>query len=236
MQFLLDGIWVNVTHDDQSLQIGTIPTAVVAAQGLVGEVLHHFHCSDRHTVGVLTALVKGGQCSLDEALAGTAAHTPFLFNDATLLVNFLVLEQEVVAPVVQDEQAGINGSSGLDIYILDIIDGFVEGGIGVEVLTELDTDALQVLLQGIAREMGCTIEAHVLQEMGETALVVFLLHRAHTLGDVEVATLLGPLIVADVIGKSVLQFAHLNGRVHWNWRHLHLLCLSCCNENNHYQQ
>ena len=235
LQLLFDGIRFNITHNDECLQVGTIPTAVVAAQGLVGEVLHHLHRADGHTVGILAVLVECRQSGLEETHFGTATYTPLLFDNTTLLVDFLVLEQEVVTPVVQDEQTGIDGAGYLHIHIIYIIDGLVEGGIGVEVLAELHSDALQVLLQGIAREVGCAIETHVLQEMGETTLVVLLLHGADALGDVEVAALLGPLVVADIIGKTIIQRARLDSRVKWNRRHLHLLCIDAETEEKQQQ-
>ena len=129
-----------------------------------------------------------------------------------------------MAPVVQDEEAGIDGSGNLDVDVIDVIDRLVEGGIGIKILAELHADALQVLLQGVAREVRCAVEAHVLEEVGQTALLVFLLHRADALRDVEVAPLFGPLVVADEIGEAVLKLARLDGRVKGDRRHL--LCQS----------
>ena len=58
-----------------------------------------------------------------------------------------------------------------------------------------------------------TVEAHMLQEVCQTALVVILLDRAYTLGDKELSTLLGPRIVADVIRHAVVQLTHADIRV-----------------------
>ena len=226
LQLLLDGFGVNIAHDDECLQVRTVPLAVVAAKGLVGEVLHYFHCADGHTLSVLAVLADDGQSLLDETHLSAAAHAPFFFDDAALLVDFLVLEQQVVAPVVQDKQTGVDGTSRLDVHIIYIINSLVEGSISIEVLAELHADALQVLLQGIAREVGRAVEAHVFEEVSQSALVVLLLHGADALGDVEVATLLWPLVVTDVIGKAVLQLAGLDSRVKGYGRHLHLLSRS----------
>ena len=204
LQLLLDFIGVNVAHNNQSLQVWTIPFAVIAAESLIGEVLHDLHRADGHAVGILAVLADKGQSFFYETQLGAAAHTPLLFDDAALLVDFLVLEQQVVAPVVQDEQTGIDGSDCLDIHIIYIIYSLVEGRIGVEVLAELHADALQVLLQGITRKVCRAVEAHVLEEVCEATLVVLLLHGTHTLRDVEVTTLLRPFVVADIIGESVL--------------------------------
>ena len=36
-------IHVHITHDDQSLVVGTVPLVIVIAQHLVGEVVHYVH-------------------------------------------------------------------------------------------------------------------------------------------------------------------------------------------------
>ena len=51
-----------------------------------------------------------------------------------------------MAPVVQNQQARIYGTCYLYIYIINVIHGLVERSIGIKVLTELDTYALQILL------------------------------------------------------------------------------------------
>ena len=53
-----------------------------------------------------------------------------------------------------------------------------------------------------------TIESHVLKEMGETVLVILLEDSTYGLRDMELGTLLRLLIVADVVGQSVVQMPH----------------------------
>ena len=54
-------------------------------------------------------------------------------------------------------------------------------------------------------------EAHVFQEVSETALALFFLHAADLLRDVEAGEILGQCVVTDVVGKSVGQLtdAHI---------------------------
>ena len=137
-----------------------------------------------------------------------------------------------MAPVVQYQQARVNCACRFHIHIINIINSLVERGIGIQILTELHTDTLQILLQPVAGEMRSTIEAHMLQEMSQTTLVLLLLNRTHLLGNVEVAAFLRPLIVADVIGEAIGQNANLYG---WIKRNIgHLLSRNshnCCHES-----
>ena len=62
-------------------------------------------------------------------------------------------------------------------------------------------------------EVLTAVKGHVLQEVGQTVLVVFFLHGTHALGDVEVGALLGIVVVADVVGKSTIQLTDSHGLV-----------------------
>jgi len=57
------------------------------------------------------------------------------------------------------------------------------------------------------RKMFRAIEGHVFQEMGQSVLVVFLQNCPHILNDIKTCPLFGFLVVADVVGQSVLQFS-----------------------------
>ena len=72
--------------------------------------------------------------------------------------------------------------------------------------------------------MLCAVEAHVFEEVSQTTLRLFLLDSAHLLCDVEVGTILRPVVVADVVGQTIVQLAnHYVGVSRNGW---HLLCLS----------
>ena len=46
-------VHIDVAHNDNSLQVGTIPLVVIVAQNIVMERIHHFYMSYRQTVGIL---------------------------------------------------------------------------------------------------------------------------------------------------------------------------------------
>ena len=203
LDFLLNLVRVHITHDNQALQVRTIPAAVVGTQILVGEVHNDVHGTDGHAVGIAASREQVLEGSLLHTHHGRTAHTPLLIDNAALLVNLLVLQQQIMTPVMQNQQARVNGTGRLHIYIIYIIYCLVKGGVGVQVLAELHANALQILFQGIAGEVRGTVEAHVFQKVCQTALVLLFLNGAHLLRNVEVTTFLGPFIVADVVSKSV---------------------------------
>ena len=52
-------VHVDVSDDDDRLEIGAVPLVVVAAEGIVGEVHHDIHRADRHTMSVAVILREG---------------------------------------------------------------------------------------------------------------------------------------------------------------------------------
>ena len=75
-----------------------------------------------------------------------------------------------MAPVVKDEQTGVECRFTVCLHIIYIIDSLIERSVGIEVLAKLHTDALQVGLQRVAWIMCRSVEAHVLKEVGKTTL------------------------------------------------------------------
>ena len=72
----------------------------------------------------------------------------------------------------------------------------------------------------IARKVFGTIETHVLQKVGQATLLRFFLNGTHFLSDVEERPLLGQGIVADIICKSVTEFAYSHSRICRNLNYL----------------
>ena len=71
-----------------------------------------------------------------------------------------------------------------------------------------------------------TIEGHVLQEVGQTLLRVFLLNRTHALGNVEISLLLRRVVVTQIVRQTIVQFTNTYTVVDRDFGHLHLLLLS----------
>ena len=59
-----------------------------------------------------------------------------------------------------------------------------------------------------------SVECHVLEEVRQAVLVILLEDSTYRLRDMELAALFGLLVMTDVVGESVVQFAVSNGRVH----------------------
>ena len=225
LYLLLHLIHVEVAHHHDGLQVGAIPLLVVVTEVLVREVIHDVHIADRQTVLVLAALVNLRHHVLHHALHrhARAAVAPLLVDDTTLLVYLLRFEVDVLAPVVEHEETGVDDALPLDRHGSHVIHRLVNGGIGIEVGAELYADGLaprhDAEFLALAREVLGAVERHVLQEVSQATLARFLQDRAHTLCDIEVCKSSLLSIMTDIIGKSVLQLALTDGRIL-----IHILC------------
>ena len=226
-------IYVNIADNDDALEVGAIPLLVVGAQEVRLEIVDDAHQTDRHTLAVARTGIEVGQLAVEDAHHGAGAHTPFLVDDTALLVDFVGLEEEAIGPVVENPEARVDVAIAHG-HAVNVVNRFVGGGIGVEVLAKFHTNAFAILNEAVAREMLGAVEAHVLKEVGQTALVLLFLYGTHLLGDVEVDALFGQSVVTDVVSQSVGQLAITHSLV--NGQHRHLLRKSRCDAGGaHYE-
>ena len=171
------------------------------------EVHYDVHCSDREAVGVFGSGKHNRKHLFLKTLHGAHTGTPFFVDNTAFFVDFFRVQSQVVAPVMQNQQAGVDSPRSVDRYVGDIINRFVYGSICVQVFTEFYADTFQVLFQGISGKMGRSVETHVLEEVGKTALVVLFLYGTYFLGDIKVCPVGGKTVFTDVISQSVIQLA-----------------------------
>ena len=106
---------VNIAYYHNGLQVGTIPFLVIVAQVLIGEMIHDIHRADGQTVLILRPFIDIRQRVFLQALHSHSCTScaPFLVNDTTLLVYLLILQQDVMAPVVEHQQTGVEDTLAL---------------------------------------------------------------------------------------------------------------------------
>ena len=71
--------------------------------------------------------------------------------------------------------------------------------------SELHAYAFEIGNERVAGEMFGAVEAHVFEEVSETALVVVLIHRAYLLSEKIVGRAGGIVVVANVICKTIVE-------------------------------
>ena len=187
---------------------------VVVAQRLISEVIDHGRITDHIALGVLCARIHlRVQLFPDTALCGTTG-TPLLEDHAALGIDLLVQEQQTATPIAHHKQRAVNDAFAIRRYIRKTVNGLVNRGIGIDVSAEINTYRLKIIDDPFAGEMLCSVESHMLQEMRQTVLMILFEDSTYCLRNVELATLFRLLVVTDVIGQTVLQFAVTNIRVH----------------------
>ena len=198
LDFGLDGGGIQIADDHYGLIVGAIP--------LVVEVFQAVEISDQVSVFVLGVAADG----LDELHRGAprsaVARTQLLHDDAAFGVDLIGLQGDEVRPVVEDQQGRIDDTLTRGGDILDVVDGLIPAGSGVEVGAELHADGFEIRRKLFSGEVFGTVEGHVFEEVGEALLGVVFLDGADVVDDVEIGLTLWFFVVADVVGHAVFEF------------------------------
>ena len=205
LDLLLDGIDVDVAHDNHRLIVGTVPLVIESLQVVVREVLQTVQITDQVTVLILRSAAHGLYHVDGRTPRGTVARTQLLHNDTALGVDLLGLQRNEVRPVVQHQQRRVYHALALNGHIGHVILRKVPRGEGVEVGAELDADLFEILRQRLVGEILSAVEGHVLEEVRQPLLRIVLLYGTHVMNDIKLGHALRFLVVADVIGQSVRQ-------------------------------
>ena len=151
---------------------------------------------------------------------GVAAGTALLDDDPALLVDLGGIVGHEMGVIVQDQQAGIDHALTDQRDVVEHVLGLLDAGGSIDIAAEGGTDALEPVQDAFLREILRAIEAHVLQEVGETVLVRGLLDGADIGGQVEFRPSLRLFIVTDVIGQAIVQLPFADGGIIRKLRHL----------------
>ena len=130
---------------------------------------------------------------------------PLLADHLPLLVDLLIGQGQATRPVVQDQQTGVRHPRLFHGSIHHHIDGLVEAGISIEILSTPHTGPFDEVIHAMSGEVLAAVEGHVLQKMGQSTLVLLFKDGAYILGNVEIGTLLRQFVVTKIIGESVGQ-------------------------------
>ena len=106
---------------------------------------------------------------------------------------------------MQDEQARVDDAFAYQRNVVEHIYCLLYTCRGVDIASELRPDALEVLEDAFPREVLRPVEAHVLEEVGETVLVRSLLDGSDICGQIEFGSVFRFVVVSDVVGEPVLE-------------------------------
>ena len=161
--------------------------AYYVAQGVLGSLVHQLVLAFGHTA------------------AGIVAEAPLLADDSAFVVQCLLLAGDVAGPVVQHHKHGIHERIPHQRHFREVIDGLGPGGEGIHVITETHAFLGQEIEYPLAGIMPGAVEGHMLQEMGQTVLIVLFLESAHIVRDIELRAALGLLVMAEIVAQPVVE-------------------------------
>ncbi len=122
------------------------------------------------------------------------------------------IERDAVGPVAHDadraiEKVALIGRNG------ERVDGLVERCVRVEVGAERDAALLEHVDERLLRKAGRPVEPHVLDEVGEAALVVVFEDGARVHGEPDLRAVLRLFVWQDVVREPARELAGADPRV-----------------------
>ena len=102
------------------------------------------------------------------------------------------------------------------------------GSIGIDIISEAYTIFGKEVQNALSGIVLCSVERHVLKEVGQSVLVVFFLKSTYIMYDVEMCTSFWLFIMCQIIGQSVFKLSDLDFRIVLNL--LLCICTQECDE------
>ena len=88
-------------------------------------------------------------------------------------------------------------------HIIYVVDRLVDACICVKIATELHSDRATILDKVVSLKVIGTVEAHMFEEVSQSSLAFVFLNRTDFLRYIEVCAVFGPIVIADIVRKSV---------------------------------
>ena len=137
-----------------------------------------------------------------------------LLNDhAPFLVYLDRVACHEMGVVMHNQQAGVHNACPRYRNVVEHICGLLYARGCVDVASEFRPYALQIVQYLLVRKVLGAVEAHVLEEVGETVLVRSLLDGAYICRQVELRPAFRPVVVPDIVGEPVVQLSFADGRI-----------------------
>ena len=144
---------------------------------------------------------------------GSPAAAPLLDDDSPLRIDLLRLVEHKGRIIMHDEDAGVDYGRTDQRNVVEHICCLLDSRGGVDIASEAGSDALEPVKDALVRKILGSVEAHVLQEVGQPVLVRGLLDGSYVGSEVEFSPSGRLIIVADVVGKPVVELSLLHLRV-----------------------
>ena len=200
-------IGIDVAHDQHRLVAGMIPVVIETDQALRLEGFQALLGTDERIRGILGALEEILETLLPDPPGRIPARPALFQDDAPLIVDLLRVVRDETGIVMHDQQGRIHHALPHRRNAGQLIRGLLHAGRRIDVPAEMGALVLKIGNNPLPGEVLGAVQAHVLQEMGQTILVRILLDGTDIGQEIEVRPLRRLLIVPDIIDKAVLQFA-----------------------------
>ena len=165
----------------------------------------------------MSVAIKIWKRCLEHSPLSVASLSLLLKDHTSLSIDLSRIASHEMRIVMHHEKTRVDDALADHWDIVEHVVSLLETSSCIDVAAELGTDALEILEKRLSREILCTVETHVLEEVSKTVLVVSLLVSAHICSEIELSSLSRLVVVADVVSHAVLKLACLHSRIVWKY-------------------
>ena len=125
LNLLFDLIYIDITDNDNSLVIRSIPFMIIRTKCIVLKVIDDGRIADNIAFAILGVRIKFRANDIAHAAIGIVAGTPFFANNTTLGINFFRQEEQTTSPIMHNEECRVNNTLANSWHIRKTINSFV---------------------------------------------------------------------------------------------------------------
>ena len=208
----LDPLLVEVPHRGHRHQLRPVPGVGELAQAFRGGAGEHLRLADRAPHGVAGIAEQHRKLAVPDAGGSAAVGAPLLHDHVPLLHHLVGIEGDGVGPVGENAKPGlqrlrVGGGE------FELVHGFVEAGVGVEVGPEPAAERFQVFDDFVLGEALGAVERHVLHEVREPALLFLLQDRSGAYRQPQLGAVARLDVAPHVVDQPVAQRSPPHRRV-----------------------
>ena len=203
----LDAVGVDVADYNDCLPVGMVPGSVEIVEALGIEGLEVLLAADKGAGSIFGVAEVVGETLLEGAPLGGVALALLTYDDGTLEVDLLGGVGDVMGVLAEDEDAGVCHGGAFYRHVVQHVLRLLKTCGCIDVAAEFGAYALEIIQDALSGEALGAVEAHVLEEVGETVLVGGLVNAAGVGGEIEFRPALRELVVADIVSEAVLKLA-----------------------------
>ena len=193
-----------VSNGNDRHELRPVPVAVELHDPLPAHGAYNLGVADGQAVRVGHAPEQQGNLTVANPLIRTEPLPPLLYDYGPFFFKLGWIENKRVGPFTENRH-GTGQNRGIIRGNFKLVHSLVEGCVRVHLGTESHTDGFKIVHEIFLRETLRSLECHVLNQMGNAALIIVFKNRSGTHNQTQLNAVLRFVVFHDHPGNTVFK-------------------------------